>query len=130
MRMQNASMEFVTFDAQDVIMTSGTPMAWFKVTQSLVKDSTGYNTGIWQLSGGGQLILMIDNNFITGEPYVQLTGGVSGQSYSAGANMYNIINAKEATADTIEGDQLFHLLPDAEGDIASVIGWLIANGKQ
>ena len=61
MRMQKTDMEFVTFDAQDVIMTSNAK-AWFQATASLVPDHINDYSGLgragfsWDWGSTGQNI--------------------------------------------------------------------------
>lgn len=110
--MQNAEMEFVTFDAQDVIATSGNPKtAMFTVSESLYTGPyTSYDgsswSARWSKTGGGQFGLQVAGyQNLDGRSFVMTPGETQYMFQESGSDsILGIINAKEdSTADITLG---------------------------
>lgn len=93
MRMQNTDMEFVAFDAQDVIMTSttggGPANAWFKGVSSLVPEYAKHFVGEdlqWAWANSTTGLNESISIYINGEKSKHI--GQEGESYQLTENSY------------------------------------------
>lgn len=133
MKMQNTEMEFVTFDAQDVITTSG-GFKWFQISDTLVPDCYGQAFGFngnyakWDLDSfdtskdiklylkdaGGTKVKAVDNGYYKIES--NATYSASGPFDATGASTL-IING----VSSLEGPGA---AADALSDIGAILEWL------
>ena len=134
MKMQNAEIEFVSFDAQDVIATSnggggggGALTAYFQVTGGLHKFGDYEGSGIWSKEDCPQK-LIVNNNSPQDNFWYVLTQGVSsfdgdvGNNWDYGydLNVYNATNNGSSMPNS--GEKL--------DSLDGIIGWLTRYGNQ
>ncbi len=132
MKMQNASMEFVTFDAQDVIATSGPLTAMFTVNEDIIGGPfipwPSYDNGKWTFStkGGSQTLLVNGAAPADGTTWI-LTEKVSGYTGEIITDAYDtrtlsITGATQAAAGATADETLYSL--------NKIVEWLFNNGAK
>ena len=126
MKMMNIEMEFVAFDAQDVIATSGELTAKFTVSGDLysglgnVKDVTYAGDGKWNFNGDHRQWLWVNESWAyptDGTTYI-LTAGVS--SYEGYISNSDVWNCSLTLMDVTEGTTA-----DVElNSLSDIVAWL------
>ena len=133
MKMQNAEMEFVTFDAQDVVTTSGGPLtAKFTVSGDLysglgnVTGVTYKGNGLWNYNSGNWQKLWVNDTYAyptDGTTYI-LTEGVS--FYDGFVSDNNVANRSLTLYDVTPGTTADTTLTS----LSDIVKWLGDYGKK
>ena len=140
MRMQNAEMEFVTFDARDVIQTSGDPgVAISGATLKSYLNNTGSTTS-W--TEGGTTYVVYSSPFMSfgtkdeelGNPRYTFNYGAPAGSYDDNV-FYHVGTNSVVRKTTPEGkynnyDVFFSFdgTANSGNDSTQIIKWILANG--
>ena len=129
--MQNVEMEFVAFDAQDVIATSGDPAAtFFKVTSGLFdpEDGWGYagDKAKWQTDENDFNIYKNVTDNLLGDHYYTITEGASYDCFFSepfpGAGKSGRLIFDSGLTEGKTGTEVSNL--------SSILDWLGTNGRQ